>query len=468
MSRKGYRSHTRISSAAALRYAPLALALGFAISSHASNIVVDSPDAISEVGKCTIVDAVAALNTQAAVNGCIAGDGNNDTIDLTGFAVPTTISLTQAAPSSGYALPLLNKATFRGALGNGTPLVTIERSTVTGTANFGLIQSNYALALYGLTLTNGASGTYVGGAVVAGGTLTIGNCVISNNTSDSAGGGIAASGALTIDHSIITGNTAGNAGGGIEAGATTSVYDSLISNNMTLSSTGSGGGGVFASSTFRAHNTTFSGNTSASGGGAIFGSAAVNLNDSTINGNKAQNGPGGGIGGDSINLSESTVTGNSATGAGGAVQADMFTATYSTIAQNSSTSMSGGGADFTSGADAQGSILYGNTPDDLSTSSTLALGGNLNLVGTSAVATPSDTISCNPMLATLANNGGPTLTMALQTGSCAIDAAASTPSDTSDQRGFSRPAIVSTNADIGAYEFGASDPDKIFADGFDG
>ena len=94
--------------------------------------------------------------------------------------------------------------------------------------------------------------------------------------------------------------------------------------------------------------------------------------------------------------------------------------------------------------------------------------GNFNLVAVTTATTPSDTVSCNPMLGPLANNGGATQTMALQTGSCAIDAASPTPSETSDQRGFARPAVAATNADIGAYESGATDPDKIFADTFGG
>jgi hypothetical protein len=67
-------------------------------------------------------------------------------------------------------------------------------------------------------------------------------------------------------------------------------------------------------------------------------------------------------------------------------------------------------------------------------------------------------------LAGLANNGGPTLTIALQAGSPAIDSIpladctdqASTPSQiTVDQRGFPRPdARGETACDIGAYESG--------------
>jgi predicted outer membrane repeat protein len=56
----------------------------------------------------------------------------------------------------------------------------------------------------------------------------------------------------------------------------------------------------------------------------------------------------------------------------------------------------------------------------------------------------------NPLLSPLANNGGPTPTMALQTGSPAINAGAGCP--TFDQRGAARVGVC----DIGAFEFGST------------
>src|ERR1700722_7053699 len=177
------------SSRRVLSYAPLAVAivLSLARPTHAANIVVNSADAVSEAGVCTIIDAVTAVNTQTAINGCAAGDGNKDTIDLTGFTTPTTISLTQAVPMTGHALVFSNRVTINGGSGAQTPLVTIERSTVSGTDSFGLIQSSAPLMIYGLTLSNGASGPYSGGAILAGNSLTMSYCVISDNTTDSAG-----------------------------------------------------------------------------------------------------------------------------------------------------------------------------------------------------------------------------------------------------------------------------------------
>jgi hypothetical protein len=59
----------------------------------------------------------------------------------------------------------------------------------------------------------------------------------------------------------------------------------------------------------------------------------------------------------------------------------------------------------------------------------------------------------DPKLGPLADNGGPTLTMALLPGSPAIDAGNTSLAPATDQRGFSRPAGLA--ADIGAFEYGS-------------
>jgi len=79
-------------------------------------------------------------------------------------------------------------------------------------------------------------------------------------------------------------------------------------------------------------------------------------------------------------------------------------------------------------------------------------------------AAPPDTLTGDPQLAPLANNGGPTQTHALMIGSPAIDAGANPFFFTNDQRGTGFARVVGTQADIGAFEAPA---DEIFANGFD-
>jgi len=92
---------------------------------------------------------------------------------------------------------------------------------------------------------------------------------------------------------------------------------------------------------------------------------------------------------------------------------------------------------------------------------TVAGTANLIMAGAARVAVPPDTISADPRLGALADNGGPTQTHALLPGSPAIDHGNDITGDLADQRLFKR--VVGSSADIGSVEF----VDKIFASGFD-
>jgi hypothetical protein len=63
---------------------------------------------------------------------------------------------------------------------------------------------------------------------------------------------------------------------------------------------------------------------------------------------------------------------------------------------------------------------------------------------------PTDLVNTDPLLGPLADNGGPTMTMALLPGSPAIDAGVPVPGVTTDQRGVPRPQGQAP--DIGAFE----------------
>jgi predicted outer membrane repeat protein len=494
------------------RLLPLAAALAFCISSgtHAATIIVNNAAAGSVMGMCTIVDAVTAINTQTAVNGCMAGDSNNDTVDLTGFTAPTTIAFTQPASGFSHALALNKDMTITGALDSGgMPYVTLERNLNLLTPNFGLIETTAALTLYGLTLTNGsAQGGTLGGAILAGNVLVVNNSVIISNFSSSAGGGIAANNSVTLNHSTISGNTAADMGGGISSNSSVHVYYSTLSGNSTTSASGAGGGGIYSSGSVVVGNSTISSNTSAAAGGgintsnsvtlsasastltgntaqagaggAVFAINAINSNSSvgatasTINGNNAST-EGGGIYANDATLTNSTITGNTATGSGGGIYATTATMNYCTVFANTTQGGIGGGLNFAISATATATILYGNmvgnmSGDDVNTPSHSALSGSDDIIANSAWGVPADTISCDPMLGSLGNFGGPTMTLPLMTGSCALDAASATPSLITDQRGYPRPAVGEDHfkADIGAFERQPSDdPDLIFANGFE-
>ena len=80
---------------------------------------------------------------------------------------------------------------------------------------------------------------------------------------------------------------------------------------------------------------------------------------------------------------------------------------------------------------------------------------NGSYIGNSGVA---DYPVVSPLIAPIANNGGPTPTCALQPGSLAINAGSNPGNLLYDQRGPDYKRVVGVRADIGAYEFGAGTP----------
>jgi hypothetical protein len=187
--------------------------------------------------------------------------------------------------------------------------------------------------------------------------------------------------------------------------------------------------------------------------------------------------------GRSMLLANSTISGNTA-GRASAIQMYVSTGTPFTIELRNSTVT--GNASSVAGSCAMGvagtapgtvdlasSIVAGNSgaggaPYDIcSRLATSTLTGTHNLIGVSELPTPPDTISADPMLGPLQDNGGATFTHALLPGSPAIDAGSNPAALDFDQRGSGFPRVAGASADIGAFEASGPD-DTVFSDGFDG
>ena len=106
----------------------------------------------------------------------------------------------------------------------------------------------------------------------------------------------------------------------------------------------------------------------------------------------------------------------------------------------------------------QNTIVSGHTSDLEAVGMVQSQGHNLISDASCASCSPAlgDLLSTDPLLGPLRDNGGPTLTHALQPGSPAIDAGSATGSPTADQRGVSRPIDGDSDGvwlpDIGAVE----------------
>jgi hypothetical protein len=359
----------------------------------------------------------------------------------------------------------------------------------------------------GLTITSGRA-TPAGGGILNAGTLTLSNATVSGNLVHGGGGdldfggGIYNSGTLTVQSSTVTGNEArGVLPGefGFESGAGGGIYNRgalTVTNSTVSANTASGGGGLFNDrGTTTVNHSTLSGNTAYGPGGAISiagGTATVNastlasntaddgggirivsgkltINSSMLSGNTASgsDGTGGAISvdGGTVTVNTCTLAGNSASYAGGAIyNRGTLTVLSSTITANTASAVGGisnsdpnGWGDSNATLNMRNTILAGNA-DSYGISDlygALASSG-YNLIGdgtwgdgfaaTDLVGTYDAPI--DPGLGPLQNNGGPTQTMAVLSGSPARNAGDPAQLGMPDQRGVLRSGGVT----IGAYQ----------------
>jgi hypothetical protein len=290
--------------------------------------------------------------------------------------------------------------------------------------------------------------------------LTIVDCLITGGTAPSDGGGIESfKGQLTLVASIVSGNHAA-VSAGIEAGGSTgyTIVDSTISGNVAEDEIGALGGSVDGADGL-IEGSTISGNVTGGddGGAEIYAddSGHFTMRNSTVAGNVAEGHQGLGNGGGlvlgtdatgTISLESSTVAANRAEGDapfgdGGGILANPGNVSL----QN--TIVAGNSA-------LDGPDLYG------SPGAAFSLIGNSSDATLAEVVSGSNLIGVDPQLDPLADNGGPTETMALPASSPAVNKGGGTLS--TDQRGDPRPVVYpgvalssvpgANGADIGAYE----------------
>ena len=318
------------------------------------------------------------------------------------------------------ALPTIAATSGAGSLaitGPGASSLIISGNNGNNSRNFSIfnIASGGNLSISGVTVSGAkTTDTYgKGGSIINSGTLNISSSVITGNSvsgSSSYGGGIQndTSAILTISNTTISGNSSANHAAGINNDGTISITSSTISGNTAANS----GGGFVNFGTLSIFNSTIFGNTATLGsGGGIFNNTALNITNTTI-------------------ASNSAVSGGGILGNGGSLNI------ANTIIANS-----------TSGGDYAGSGTIGTNLNNLVEDG--------SIIDSSSTPTGSGNISGDPVLGTLQNNGGPTQTLALLSGSPAIAAGDATisnaaPVNSLDQRGVTRSP---TAPSIGAFEY---------------
>jgi hypothetical protein len=262
-------------------------------------------------------------------------------------------------------------------------------------------------------------------------------------------------------HVSLSGVTIQHGAPGILNAGSLTVISSAVIGNTASSGPNSYGGGIWNFNILTISNSTVAGNRAtctscvAAWGGGIDNRGAATISNSTVSGNKASAGcktgefgcvaQGGGIhNSGTLTISSSTIRGNMVSlpkcisrcgvGGGGVFNFDATTTIQNSIIANNSRGNCGG-------------VMTSN-------------GYNLSSDGTCTFANTGDLNNTNPKLGPLQNNGGPTPTMALPSGSLAIDAG--NPSGCTDghghvlktdQRGMPRhDPEDSGGCDIGAYE----------------
>ncbi len=303
----------------------------------------------------------------------------------------------------------------------------------------------------------GPGGGALGGAVCSLGFMDVANSTFASNSVTGGAGGL---GAVHMPPAWPGGGFSGGLaeGGALFNGGTGTVSGSTFAWNLAAGGAGGAGGSTPISSSPLPGGP--GGDGGAGDGSALFGGGVTALINCTFASNGGVGGAGGAGGEGQTPWAPEDLPGSpggdgGSGGPGGGAIAGNCTVTNCTLAFNS---VAGGGAGPGGGGSASGrpgspgtsggpvsaawllnTLLAGNTPTNGLTGAVIDT--NRNLWADSAAG----------ILGPLADNGGPTLTMALLPGSPAIGAADSAAAPPTDQRGFPRPP---DSADIGAYEFG--------------
>ncbi|MEM6383942.1 MAG: calcium-binding protein [Pseudomonadota bacterium] len=350
-----------------------------------------APDATVELmggaGDLSLREAVFLANQQF---------GTADTIVFDPALAGQTITLTDGE------LAIYGAVTIDGDVdGDDTPDITISGNDA---SRVFFVSTDTSASFNSLDIANGAT-NYSGGAIYGGyaSRITLNDSIVRDSSANRYGGGILSyAGTLNVNSSLIINNTSVLSGGGIASRgdfsdfefATGQIVNSTVAYN-SAGSTSEGGGIQAYLSSFRVLNSTITSNTAGEGGG-IFSSNGFGL---------------------SVNVSSSIIAENTATQAGKGNDI--------------------GGAPFTS----LGNNLVGD--GEFNGTTFFVTGTNGDIAGTAA--SPVD-----PLLSPLGNNGGPTQTFALESGSQAIDNGNNDEALTSDGRGRARDNGSGT--DIGAFE----------------
>lgn len=422
---------------------PSVLALRYLTLQNGKSPLLGSP--AYAAGGCILAGNIGVAMYYSTVTGCSA---DNPTGPAEGGGIAAASLYMYQSSISGNSV---STGTGAPPTGTGAPPIALGGGAVAKYQPYIVnshIDGNTAASAMGVAASGGglvAQAPYIVGSTISNNIVQVSVGSATGTTNLGIGGGLTSKYGGTLQASTISGNrltctsmstttpnavcfgagvaTAYNSGGG--SGSQLGIYYSTISGNSSACP----GAGTFCL------------------GGGVHSKYGLNVAQSTISGNSAQVGAGvlqKYLGGRGSYVYNSTIASNNAVYAGGGVYAYVggpsgtvvppITLASSIVATNT--------------AGYSGGDVY------LPNAYTLTISGSNDLVmdASSNITLPGGTLNADPMLAPLANNGGPTQTMGLLAGSPALDAGSNPNAYTNDQRGTGFPRVVGANPDIGAFE----------------
>lgn len=453
------------------------LPVRFARAESSATIQVNTTDdELNDDGDCSLREAIRAANLDSVVSACTAGSGQ-DTI----FIPAGTYNLTRVGTDDTGQLgdlDLTGTVTLQGA----SSTTTIINGGGGGGGGIGDrvidILSGATVTLSKMTIQGGVDNGFCGGGIRNQGTLHLSSVLIIANDSSSCGGGLYnTSSAKVTMNTTSFGNNQAHSGGAIFNEGELNAYKSAMSFDQA---TGGYGGGVNNDGKATFNEVTIAQETAGGDGGGIYNTGDLTITYSTIQDNISSSGDGGGVYGGWITMTHSTVYHNQATSGNGGGIYHNFHLLLTNVTLSANSAGGNGGGLFTnsnydstltnvsllgnSAANGSGIFRYASPGGSLQLKNTLlrnslaggncsgtitSLGHNIDSGTTCGFNQTGDQSSTNPLTAALANNGGPTQTHALQSGSPAINAGDNTGCPVTDQRGFLRLG----GCDIGAFEY---------------
>lgn len=453
----------------------------------------------------------------------IANAASGDTIDISQISCPQSkISLTTGEITINQAALTIKGPGVSGLTIDGTGLpggatgpYNSRPFTHVGT---GTLSINSLRVSGGHVYHTGSGYPSLGGCIYSNGSVTlidaaVSNCSASSFSDNGRGGGIYAKGNVGIKYSSISGNTTfgvpASQGGGVYAKVGVGLKYSSVDGNRVYGSNGNSGssldykyaigGGIFTQGNVYLKRSTIANNYAYGSFGGIASRGTISsapnnylkMYSSTVSGNRAKTGFTGGVYSNAatVKLYNSTIAFNTA-GIGHAGSSPVYFLAPGLTLSGALTDMA---------VTLQSSLLSNNTYGsslefDLGTTNStnadtfynsIIFNGDAatpannfirtrNIQDFSNHTVPPDTLSIScPLLGPLRDNGGLTLTHALNSGSPAIDAGNNVKAYNEDQRGMAAdmvpypyPRVSNGQADIGAFEVDQSD--TIFSSEFEG